>query len=151
MLLQRLWGDFVTGRGAWGLLLMRLIFGSALIVHGLQKVRAPASWMNGFQPGVPAPLQWLVCFGELAGGLALLVGFLTPLAATGVGVMMIGAASVVHGAHPYVAEATGGPSKEPALGYLGFAVLMLLTGPGHMSLDALWMRVSKRNTAQRPV
>jgi hypothetical protein len=43
---------------------------------------------------------------------------------------------MAHGAHPWVAP-PGAPSKEAALGYLAFGLLMLLAGPGKISLDAL--------------
>lgn len=143
-MLQRLWGDFVGGRAAWGLLAIRLVFGGALVLHGLQKLPASTSWMNGFQPGVPAPLQFLAFFSELFGGLALLFGFLTPIAALGVFFTMAVATFVANGANPWVG-APGSPSKESALGYLAFALLMILAGPGRLSLDALWTRALVRH------
>ncbi|MBV8309662.1 MAG: hypothetical protein JO344_04595 [Planctomycetaceae bacterium] len=36
-----------------------------------------------------------------------------------------------------MASPPGGPSYEPALGYLAIAVTLLLVGPGKLSLDAL--------------
>ena len=135
--INKIWGEFVGGRAAYGLLLIRLVFGGALVLHGLQKIGAPTSWMNGFGPGAPpAPLQFLAFFSEFAGGLALMFGLLTPLAALGVMATMAVAALTAHGADPWI----GGPgqgSKESALGYFAFALLMLLSGPGRLSLDAL--------------
>lgn len=139
-------GDFANGRAAWGLLIVRLVFGSALLMHGWAKIGAPLSWLDATRVGVPAPLQLMVCAGELAGGLALIFGFLTPLAAAGILVMMIGAATVVHGAAPWTSE-IGGPSKEPSLGYGAVALLMLLNGPGRYSIDAwLLKRLKARNS-----
>jgi putative oxidoreductase len=40
--------------------------------------------------------------------------------------------------HPFVASPPGGPSYEPALGYLAIAVALLLVGPGKLSVDA-WL------------
>lgn len=140
-------GEFMGGRVAWGLLLVRLVFGGALIVHGWQKVGAPTSWLSPFQPGVPAILQWLVCAGELVGGLALLCGLLTQWASLGIAVMMILAATFVHGAHPWVAGPESGPSKEPSLCYLAVAGLIWLVGPGRFSLDAAWARFRARRKA----
>lgn len=147
MKLQKIWGDFVGGRAAWGLLLIRVVFGGALVLHGLQKVGAPTSWMNAFQPGVPAPLQFLAVLSELGGGLALLFGFLTPLAALGVFFTMAVATFVANAANPWVG-APGAPSKEAALGYLAFALLMLFSGPGRLSLDALWVPMLSRTPAR---
>jgi putative oxidoreductase len=40
--------------------------------------------------------------------------------------------------HPFVASQPGGPSYEPALGYLAIAGALLLVGPGKLFLDA-WL------------
>lgn len=129
------WGDFVGGRAAWGLLALRLVFGLALMQHGMQKMAAPTSWMGPDAP-VPGFLQFLAFFSEFAGGLALAVGLLTPLASLGVIATMGFAVVVAHSADPWIMTGKGG-AKEPALGYLAFALTTLLAGPGRLSLDAL--------------
>lgn len=133
--MNKIFGEFVGGRAAYGLLAIRLVFGGALVLHGLQKMGNPFGWMGPDAP-VPGALQFLAFFSEFAGGLALLFGLLTPLAALGVLATMAVAALMAHGADPWVA-APGKGSKEAALGYLAFALLMLLSGPGRLSLDAL--------------
>jgi len=133
--MSKIWGEFVGGRAAWGLLAIRLVFGGALALHGLQKLSNPFGWMGPEAP-VPGVLQFLAFFSEFGGGLALIFGLLTPLAALGVLATMAVAALMAHGADPWV----GGPgekSKEGALGYFAFALLMLLSGPGKLSLDAM--------------
>ena len=137
MNINKIWGEWVGGRAAWGLLAIRVVFGGALVLHGMQKMGAPTTWMNAFGPSAPpAPLQFLAFFAEFGGGLALLFGLLTPLAALGVMFEMAVALLMVHAAHPWVAG-PGQASKEGALGYFVFALLMLLAGPGKLSLDAL--------------
>ena len=133
--MNRVFGEFAGGLPAWGLLALRLVFGGALMLHGMQKMANPFGWMGPNAP-VPGVLQFLAFLSEFGGGLALLLGLLTPLAALGVFVTMLVATLMAHGAHPWV-SASGQPSKEPALGYLAFALTMLLTGPGRLSLDAL--------------
>ena len=133
--MNKVFGEFVGGRAAWGLLALRLVFGGALVLHGMQKMSSPFGWM-GPQAPVPGPLQFLAFLSELGGGLALLAGLLTPLASLGVIATMAVATVMAHGAHPWVG-APGQPSKESALGYLAFALAMLLAGPGRLSLDAL--------------
>ena len=133
--LNLIWGQFLGGRAGWGLLVVRAIFGGALVLHGLQKMGNPTGWMGPKAP-VPGFFQFLAFFSEFGGGLALLLGLLTPLAALGVIFTMAVATLMAHGANPWVA-APGEPSKEAALGYLGVALLLLLTGPGKLSLDAL--------------
>lgn len=133
--LSIVWGQFVGGRAAWGLLAVRIIFGGALALHGLQKMSNPTGWMGPDAP-VPGGLQFLAFVSEFGGGLALLFGLLTPLAALGVIATMTVATLMAHGAHPWV-SAPGQPSKEAALGYLSVALMLLLSGPGRLSLDAL--------------
>jgi putative oxidoreductase len=133
--MNKIFGEFVGGRAAWGLLALRLVFGGALVLHGLQKIGNPTGWMGPDAP-VPGALQFLAFLSEFGGGLALLFGLLTPLAALGVAATMLVATVMAHGAHPWVG-APGAPSKEGALSYLAFAIAMLLSGPGRLSLDAL--------------
>jgi putative oxidoreductase len=134
--MNKIWGNFIGGRSAWGLLVLRLVFGGALVLHGLTKMSSPSGWMGPDAP-VPGFLQFLAFFAELGGGLALMFGLLTPLAALGVIATMAVAVVMAHGAHPWVSME--GPSKESALGYLAFGLTLLLTGPGKLSLDALWL------------
>lgn len=150
-ILVKVWGRFVEGRAAWGLLAIRVVFGGALVLHGLQKISNPFGWMGADAP-VPGVLQFLAFLSEFGGGLALLFGLLTPLAALGVIATMAVAALTAHGAHPWVA-APGQPSKEAALGYLAFGLLLLLAGPGRISLDALILgkKARKQTTDQEAV
>jgi putative oxidoreductase len=134
--MNKLFGPFVGGRGAIGLLIIRLISGSALMFHGYGKIQKPFSWMGPDAP-VPGILQSLAALSEFGGGLALILGLLTPIAAFGIFCTMAFAAVGVHmkNGDPFVAT-KGGGSYELASMYLGVAVLMILTGPGTLSLDA---------------
>ncbi|HEX8833440.1 MAG TPA: DoxX family protein [Abditibacteriaceae bacterium] len=133
--MNKIWGEFVGGRAAWGLLALRVVFGGALTLHGMQKMASPFGWMGPDAP-VPGFFQFLAFLSEFGGGLALLFGFVTPLAALGVLSTMAVAIMTAHAAHPWVG-APGAPSKESAVGYLAFALVLLLAGPGKLSLDAL--------------
>ena len=78
--MDRFYGTFVAGRAALGLLLLRLLFGMAFILHGLPKLGNMTAWM-GPQAPVPGFLQAAAALTEVGGGLALVLGLLTPLAA----------------------------------------------------------------------
>lgn len=142
--MRRLYAPFVEGRGAVGLLLLRLVFGLALMFHGFPKIQHATSWMG---PGAPVPgfLQFLAAFSEFFGGLAMIVGLLTPVAALGIAATMLTALITVHFKHGDPFVAMHGESFESPLGYLAFALLMILTGPGRLSADALLF--GRRNTA----
>lgn len=130
---------FISGWGAATLLVVRVVMGVAFILHGWPKIQNPMGWMNAMGgEGVPSFLQALAALAEFGGGIALLLGLLTPLAALGIVCQMLGALFMVHFpmGHPFVA-ATGGPSYELPLVYLALAILLLVMGPGRWSFDAL--------------
>ncbi|MBX2988339.1 MAG: DoxX family protein [Bdellovibrionaceae bacterium] len=117
------------------LLLLRLHMGAALILHGWGKIQSPFGWMGPDSP-IPGFLQALAALSEVGGGLALILGLLTPIAALGVAVTMAVAASfhIFVMKDPYVS--TGGGSYELALGYLILSILVIAMGPGRFSVDA---------------
>ncbi len=118
------------------LLILRLIVGIAFLHHGWGKIQNPFAWMPPDAP-IPGIFQFLAALSEFGGGLGLIVGLLTPLASFGIGCTMAVAvcmhAFVMH--DPFVNQ-TGGSSFEPALVYLGIAILFGMMGPGKFSLDA---------------
>ena len=124
--------DLLTSRASLGLLVLRLFAGVALMFHGWGKIQNPFGWMGPNAP-VPALLQGLAALSEFGGGLALVLGLLTPLAMLGVLCTMAFAASThISRGDPFV----GRGSWELAGVYFTVAVMMLLTGPGRFSLDA---------------
>ena len=133
MLKRFFYGDFIGGRAAVGLLLLRLATGAALMAHGWGKIQHPFSWMGADAP-VPGFLQFLGAFSEFFGGLALIGGLLTSLASLGIMSTMLFAAFAALKDAPFIASGAG-PSKEPALSYFFIALLFFLAGPGIYSLD----------------
>ncbi|CAN5568820.1 hypothetical protein BH20ACI3_BH20ACI3_03830 [soil metagenome] len=144
-MMNYLFGNFVRGRGSVGLLIVRLVFGLGMVLHGSQKIGAPFTWMNAFA-GADAPpgfLQALAAAAEFFGGLALILGLLTPLAAFVVACVMLAGIGIAHlpAGDPFV----GAPrqsSYESAAGYLAVALLLIVTGPGTLSLD--WLLFGRR-------
>ena len=124
----------VGGKGSLGLLILRLVAGSAFILHGWSKIQNPFNWL-GVDSGVPAIFQALAALSEFGGGIAWILGLLTPLASLGIVSTMCVAVNfhLSHG-DPFIGE---GHSFEPALDYLAMALMLLLVGPGLFSLDAV--------------
>jgi putative oxidoreductase len=134
---KTLFGNIISGRAATGLFIIRFVVGAALMFHGWGKIRQPFNWMGPDAP-VPGFLQALAALSEFGGGLALIIGLLTPLAAFGIACTMLFAIFGYHlrSGHPFV-NLTGGPSYELAAVYLATALLVIIAGPGKVSLDAL--------------
>lgn len=65
------------------LLLVRVIAGTAMMLHGLPKMADPMSWMG--PSGVPGVLQLFAACAETFGGLAWILGAAMPLSALAVG------------------------------------------------------------------
>jgi len=116
------------------LLLIRVVAGLAFMLHGWGKIRNPFGWMgpDAFAPGV---FQALAAVSEFGGGLAWILGLLTPLASLGIASTMAVAFfmhAVMRG-DPFVSA--GGSSYELAAVYFCIAVLLIAIGPGRLSLD----------------
>ncbi len=137
--MRRLYGEFPGGPRAVALLFLRLVAGIAFMHHGWPKIQHPTSWMPPEAP-IPGVLQLLAAVSEFGGGLAWVLGALTPVASLGILGTMAFATFLVHVrmGHPFVADpTTHGPSYESSLGYLAIALLFLIVGPGRLSVDAL--------------
>lgn len=130
-----LYRDTIGLVGSLALLPLRIVMGLAFILHGWGKVRAPFSWM-GEGATVPGILQAMAAFSEFAGGMALVLGLLTPLASALLAVTMAEAVRFhLSSGDPFVGA--GGPSYELAAVYFSAALLFLIIGPGRYSLDAV--------------
>jgi putative oxidoreductase len=125
-----------------GLFLIRLAIGGTVTAHGLQKLLDPergghgidatAGFLDrlGFQPA--RAHAWLLAVAELAGGLGLAVGLLTPVATAAVIGVMVAAITAVHLDHGFFAQ-DGGIEFPMVLG-LGTAAVAI-AGPGDWSVD----------------
>lgn len=148
--MRKLFSTFIGGWAGLALLLVRLVMGFAFVVHGWPKIQNPMGWMNAMGgSSVPSFLQALAALAEFGGGLALILGLLTPIAAFGLVCQMIAALVLVHlpQGHPFVAQ--GGPSFELALVYLVVAILLIVLGPGKWSLDTLLF--TRSTSSDRPI
>ncbi|MBC7397514.1 MAG: DoxX family protein [Bdellovibrionales bacterium] len=122
---------------SWALLILRIVAGTAFIIHGWAKITHPFDWM-GPQAGVPGVLQFLAALAEFGGGVAWALGLLTPLACFAISMTMavavVSHAMVLH--DPFVSP-NGGSSFEMALDYFAVAFVTLFVGPGKFSFDRL--------------
>src|SRR5437016_14089296 len=91
---------------------LRLVLGVVFFAHGAQKM---LGWFGG--PGfsgtmglltgylhIPAPFAFLAIAAEFFGGLGLILGFFTRVAALGIAANMVVAIAMVHGAFGFFME-----------------------------------------------
>jgi putative oxidoreductase len=124
---------------------LRLVLGVVFFAHGAQKM---LGWFGGYgfqgtmgffeHMGMPAPVALLIICTEFFGGLGLIVGLLTRIAALGIGVEMIGAVFMVHLQNGFFMNWYGtqkGEGFEYHLLAIAVAAALLLRGSGAFSLD----------------
>jgi putative oxidoreductase len=117
-----------------GLLILRIGVGAAMLQAGLLKAFDFNSAVNFMESGgwrLPKFAAFLVTATETVGGIGLLLGLLTPLAACGVIAAMIDAWAVNVSAAAFWSE----PFNVPFMVAVGAAAL-LFAGPGGYSADA---------------
>src|SRR5205823_1491389 len=120
-------------------LLLRLALAAIFIYHGLDLVGGErndwgANW-HKVRPGDephPTVVQLAVAWGQLIGGIALGVGFLTRLAALGIIVIMLGAIATVHWPHGFDIQQHG---FEYNFAIIVMCVCLVLGGPGPLAVD----------------
>jgi len=136
---------FLTDDG-WTGLILRLTLGLVIFPHGAQKL---LGWYGGFgfdgtmgfftqQMGLPWLIAFLVIMGESLGSVALLAGLLTRFTAASIGVIMLGAITMVHLPHGFFMNWFGkqqGEGYEYHLLVIGIAAALLVTGGGRWSAD----------------
>ena len=128
------------------LTLLRLVFGIVFFAHGAQKM---LGWFGGFGfkgtmgyftqvAHIPAPLAFLAIAAEFFGGLGLILGLLTRVAAFGITVNMLVAIFTVHLANGFFMNWLGqqkGEGYEYHLLVLAITVALMIRGAGAFSLD----------------
>ncbi len=128
------------------LTLVRLVLGVVFFAHGAQKM---LGWFGGYgfhgtmgffthQRGIPAPLAFLAICAEFFGGLGLLVGLLSRIAALGIIVNMLVAIATVHHVNGFFMNWTGqqkGEGFEFHLLAIALAIVVLIKGSGAVSID----------------
>jgi putative oxidoreductase len=148
---------YLPGSASAGLFFVRVMVGLAFVFHGYPKITNPLAWMGtkmltvpwtGASIGpLPDWLQAIVAFVEFFGGVALIFGILTRFAAFALFIDMVVACLFVELPHgvPFVAS---GHTLEPSLAYLVTTLMIVLTGPGIVSLDAAMVRPGPTKTTQ---
>lgn len=139
----------VTKLLPWAPVAIRLGLAVIFIAHGGQKLfgiwGGPGlqATIEAFERsiGVPFYLTLVVVATEFFGGLTVLIGFLTRLAAAGLAIDMAGAIIKVHLMNGFFLNWSITPGKghgyEFNLALLAMSIALLLSGPGKFALDRM--------------
>ena len=133
---------------SWAPIFARLTLGIIFFAHGSQKL---LGWFGGSgwsgtiqffeQSGVPAFLAILLIITEFFGGIAIILGFFTRLAALGLTVAMIVAIYKVHLPNGFFLNWFNVPNMghgiEYSLALIGLSLSLLVWGAGNLSLDQM--------------
>jgi putative oxidoreductase len=139
--MHKIFPRFVDGPPAWGLLALRLVFGAALVLHSLPKIQNPMHWMDKMPNAAPHILQAVATGIEFGGGIALILGLITPLVAL---IGLIYFATVYLVGHRGAQWIGGKHSAEIPSLYFTMMLAFLLMGPGKISIDAILFGRKKR-------
>jgi putative oxidoreductase len=126
--------------------IVRLVLGVIFFAHGAQKM---LGWFGGYgftatmgfftgAMHIPAPLAFLAIAAEFFGGLGLILGFLTRIAAFGIFVNMLVAIAKVHCAFGLFMNWSGtqkGEGFEYHLLVLAMTSFLMIRGAGAFSVD----------------
>ena len=136
---------FIRTDDDFGALVMRLVLGLVFFPHGAQKVlgwfggHGASATIQGFSKmGFPPVVTVLVMAAEFGGSILLILGFLTRLAAIGIGALMVGAILMVHAKVGFFMNWAGtqkGEGFEYHLLAIGIALALLIKGGGAFSVD----------------
>ncbi len=127
--------DQTTNYGAF---ITRLAFGTVLTAHGLLKllVFTMAGTVGFFESiGLPAAIAYLTVFGEVVGGMAIILGLYTRLAAL-LSVPILLGALWVHSGKGWLFSSEGGGWEFPLL-LVALAISVALQGNGAFALRKL--------------
>jgi len=125
----------------WGVLLLRLVLGVAMVVHGYPKVVPSGGFHNGqflaalnrythyvSTLGLPYWLGYVSAFTEFVGGICLLLGLLTRFFSFLAAIDLLVAIVAVDRHRGY-------SGLEGALALAAIAIMLMLAGPGKAALD----------------
>ena len=141
-----MFGRLLKTDGDTATAILRLALGVVFFAHGAQKM---LGWFGGYgfpatmgaftkMMHIPAPLAFLAIAAEFFGGIGLIVGLLTRVAALGIWVNMVVAIGMVHRSFGFFMNWSGtqkGEGVEYHLLVLAMALFLMIRGAGAFSLD----------------
>jgi len=140
-----MWKKLLATSNSLPLAILRVTLGIVMFPHGAQKMlgwfggQGFAATMGGFEhQGIPAVFACLAILAEFLGGLGLIFGLLSRIAAFGILCNMVVAVLRVHASNGLFMNWTGthkGEGFEYHLLAIAMAIVVMAAGAGAWSLD----------------
>jgi len=140
---------------SWALLIARLPLGVNMMVHGWAKITNVPGTMHYFDGlGVPHFFGWLAIIAEFFGGMGLVLGCISRVAAFGVACTMVVAIFERHIEYGYLMNWHGGlpygtEGYEQHTLAIGIALAVMIGGAGALSVDQLLAKLFAAKSATR--
>ena len=117
---------------AMGKLILRVALGGLILMHGIAKLTGGIDFITNTvtAAGLPSFLAYGVYVGEVVAPLLVIAGFYSRIGAAVIGVNMLFAIGLVHGAEFFTRNETGGWALELQGMFLFTAIAIALLGPG---------------------
>jgi putative oxidoreductase len=119
-------------------LILRLVLGICILMHGIAKIRHGVGGIEGMlvARGLPGVLSWGALIGEVLGPIMVLAGWHARIGAALIAINMLFAIFLVHMGQLFALDPqTGGWAIELQAMFLFTAVALALLGPGRFSLN----------------
>jgi len=134
---------------AWSLAILRVVLGVIFVMHGYYAfaILGPAQTADfivrlGNPPALGTPLAWYLIIAHVAGGLLLVIGLWTLIAALAQVPIMAAALFLLHASQGFFMKANVTPDGRATVAGYEFSLLVLaatltivLAGPGAPSVD----------------
>jgi len=141
-----MWQKLIGTSNDFALTILRVILGVVFFLHGSQKV---LGWFGGYgfsgtmhfftgMMHIPAAFAFLAICAEFFGGIGLIIGFLSRIAAFGVMMNMLVAVALVHHNFGVFMNWTGtqkGEGYEYHLLAIAICLAVIIRGGGALSVD----------------
>jgi putative oxidoreductase len=120
-----------------GKLVLRLVLGIMVLLHGVAKLRGGVDPIEGMLTahGLPAALAYGALLGEVVGPLLLISGFYARIGALLVAINMLFAIALAHVGQLGMLNEQGGWALELQGMFLGTAIALALLGPGRYGVN----------------
>jgi putative oxidoreductase len=120
-----------------GKLILRIALGGMVLMHGITKLTGGIDFITQTvtSAGLPAFFAYGVYVGEVVAPLLLIFGWYSRIAAVVIGINMLFAIGLMHGAELSTLNQSGGWALELQGMFLFAAVALALMGPGHYRIN----------------